>query len=76
MQNIITLAPKCHRTFFETGFALLEWHTGKWWEIYPALTLDECIKAIRDEPHFMPQVCRPNRPEGLSANVWKFNNTG
>jgi len=30
------------------------WHTGKWWEIYPDLTLDECMDAIRDEPHFMP----------------------
>ncbi len=29
-------------------------HTGKWWEIYPDLTLDECMNAIRDEPHFMP----------------------
>ncbi|NQE54355.1 hypothetical protein C5S29_12245 [ANME-1 cluster archaeon GoMg3.2] len=29
-------------------------HTGKWWGIYPDLTLDECIEAIRDEPHFMP----------------------
>ena len=29
-------------------------HTGKWREIYPDLTMDECLSAIRDEPHFLP----------------------
>ncbi len=29
-------------------------HTGQWLEIYSGLTMDECLKAIRDEPHFIP----------------------
>ncbi|NQE53037.1 hypothetical protein C5S29_05550 [ANME-1 cluster archaeon GoMg3.2] len=58
--------PNAIEPFFETGFARMEFisknrfnlsymrHTGKWWEIYPDSTLDECMNAIRDEPHFMP----------------------
>lgn len=52
--------------FFETRFARLTHignnrfglsymrHTGQWWEIYPDLSLDECLSAVRDEPHFQP----------------------
>jgi len=29
-------------------------HTGQWWEIYSGLSIDECLTAIRDEPHFIP----------------------
>jgi hypothetical protein len=29
-------------------------HTGQWWEIHSGLTMDECLIAIRDEPHFIP----------------------
>ena len=29
-------------------------HTGKWWEFYEGLSLDECLVVIRDEPHFAP----------------------
>lgn len=27
-------------------------HTGRWVEVYPALSLDECLKSIRDDPLF------------------------
>ena len=26
----------------------------KWWELYTELSLVECLKAIRDEHHFLP----------------------
>lgn len=51
---------------FEVRFARLEYrgnrrfalaymrHTEQWWELYPDLSLDECLAAIRDEPHFLP----------------------
>jgi hypothetical protein len=51
---------------FETRFARMGYqgedrfnlaymrHNGKWNEIFFALTLDECLKAIKDEPHFLP----------------------
>jgi hypothetical protein len=51
---------------FETRFARMGYlgqdrfnlaymrHTGQWWEIYPDLSMDECLKAIREEPHFLP----------------------
>ncbi|MBM4328486.1 MAG: hypothetical protein FJ118_15145 [Deltaproteobacteria bacterium] len=29
-------------------------HTGQWLEIYPSLTMDECLKSIQEEPHFLP----------------------
>lgn len=29
-------------------------HTGQWWEIYSHITMDECLTAIKDEPHFIP----------------------
>jgi hypothetical protein len=58
--------PNAIAPFFETGFARLEYvgadtfnlsymrHTGQWWEIYNGLSLEECLKAIQDEPHFIP----------------------
>jgi hypothetical protein len=51
---------------FETKFARMEYvgnakfalsfqrHTGQWVELYEALSVDECLKAIRDEPWFQP----------------------
>lgn len=51
---------------FDTGFARLEYvggelfnlsymrHTGQWWELYDGLSLEDCLAAIEDEPHFMP----------------------
>ncbi len=58
--------PRAISPFFETKFARIEYinnncynlsymrHTEQWWEIYTDLTIDECLKAIRDEPHFLP----------------------
>jgi hypothetical protein len=49
---------------FEARFARLEYvggdrfnlaymrHTGQWWEIYPDLSLEEALTAVRDEGHF------------------------
>jgi len=51
---------------FETRFARMRYqgmdrfdlaymrHTGEWNEIFFDLSLDECLKAIREEPHFIP----------------------
>jgi len=51
---------------FETKFARMEYvrnakfalsfmrHTGKWVELYDALSVDECLKAIQDDPWFVP----------------------
>jgi hypothetical protein len=51
---------------FETRFARMQYlenrkfnlaymrHTGQWNEIYSDLSMDECLSAIRDEPHFIP----------------------
>jgi len=58
--------PNAISPFFEAKFARLEYigngffnlsymrHTGKWWEIYTELSVEECLAAIRDEPHFLP----------------------
>jgi hypothetical protein len=58
--------PNAISPFFEAEFARLEYvdnerfnlaymrHTGKWCEIYTELSLNECLEAIRDEPHFLP----------------------
>ena len=58
--------PNALSPFFEAKFARLEYvstgrfhlsymrHTGQWWEMYTDLSLDECLAAIRDEPHFLP----------------------
>ena len=29
-------------------------HTGRWVELYEGLSVDECLKAIRDDPWFQP----------------------
>lgn len=29
-------------------------HDERWWELYSGLTMDECLTAIREEPHFLP----------------------
>ena len=29
-------------------------HTGEWMEIFPDLTPDECLTAVRDDPWFQP----------------------
>jgi hypothetical protein len=51
---------------FETKFARMEYvgngkfalsfhrHTGQWVELYDALTGDECLNAIKDDPWFVP----------------------
>jgi hypothetical protein len=51
---------------FETKFARMQYvgngrfalsfmrHTGQWVELYEALTVDECLKAIQDDPWFVP----------------------
>jgi len=51
---------------FETKFARMEYvgngkfslsfmrHTGQWVELYDALTVDKCLKAIQDDPWFVP----------------------
>ncbi len=51
---------------FESKFARMEYqgnakfalyfmrHTGEWVGLYDALTVDECMKAIQDDPWFVP----------------------
>ena len=58
--------PTAIASHFEIKFARLEYvekdryhlsymrHTGKWWEVYPDLSLDECLTTIKDDPLFMP----------------------
>jgi hypothetical protein len=58
--------PHAVSTTFETKFARMEYvgngkfalsfqrHTGQWVELYDALTVDECLKAITDDPWFVP----------------------
>ncbi len=29
-------------------------HTGKWVELYAGISVDDCLKAIQDDPWFMP----------------------
>jgi hypothetical protein len=29
-------------------------HNGEWIEIFPDLSLDECLAAVRDDPWFEP----------------------
>jgi len=64
--QIISPGPHAIAPFFEVGFARMEYigdhqfnlsymrHTEQWWEIYTELSLDECLAAIREEPHFIP----------------------
>lgn len=52
--------------FFEVGFARLEYagnqrfhlayfrHTGKWWQVFDHLTLDEALEMIEKEGIFQP----------------------
>ena len=59
-------SPRALAPSFDTGFARLEYiggesfnlsymrHTGKWWELYDGLSLEDCLSAIGDEPHFLP----------------------
>ena len=28
--------------------------TGRWCQMYPSLSIDKCLQAVRDEPHFIP----------------------
>jgi hypothetical protein len=58
--------PNAISPFFDLGFARLEYikndffnvsyhrHTGQWWQIENDLTLDECFKAIRNNPLLQP----------------------
>jgi hypothetical protein len=58
--------PDALRPSFEAPFARLEFaaenrfhlaymrHTGKWWEVYRDLSLEEALAAIRDQPLFHP----------------------
>lgn len=58
--------PHAVSSTFETKFARVEYvgngkfalsfqrHTGQWVELYDALSVDECLTAIRDDPWFMP----------------------
>lgn len=58
--------PHAISPFFETKFARFEYagnglfnlsymrHTGQWLEIYSSLSVDECLAAIKDDPHFLP----------------------
>ena len=58
--------PNAIEPFFETKFARMAYvgkdqfnlsymrHTGKWFEVYPDMSLDECIEAIMDDPLFTP----------------------
>ena len=59
-------APNAISPSFEDNFARLEYagedrfnlsymrHTGQWYELFREITLDECLKEIREMPHFMP----------------------
>lgn len=58
--------PRSASPFFEVKFARMEYvgdglfnlsymrHTGKWFEIFQDLSVDECLETIRDFPHFQP----------------------
>ena len=58
--------PQAISPTFETKFARMEYvgnakfalsfmrHTGQWVELYDALTVGECLKAIQDDPWFQP----------------------
>lgn len=59
-------SPNAISPSFEDKFARMEYidnehfnlsymrHTGQWWEIYSDLSIDDCMKAIKDGPHFLP----------------------
>jgi hypothetical protein len=58
--------PTASKPTFEAPFARLDYagnrrfslaylrHTGKWWEVHRGLTLDKCLKTIREDPTFQP----------------------
>jgi hypothetical protein len=59
--------PNALSPFFETKFARMEYvggksrfnlsfmrYTGEWIALHRNLSLEECLAAIRDEPHFYP----------------------
>ena len=58
--------PQALSPTFETKFARMEYvgnakfnlsfmrHTGQWVELYTELSVDECMKAIKDDPWFQP----------------------
>jgi hypothetical protein len=58
--------PNAISPIFETKFARMEYvgnsrfalsfmrHTGQWVELYDALSVDECLKAIQDDSWFQP----------------------
>ncbi len=58
--------PDAISPFFEEGFARLEYvgedhfnlayfrHTGKWWEVYREITLEQCLEKISDGQMFQP----------------------
>ena len=59
-------SPNAISPFFDDKFARLEYiggdrfnlaamrHNGEWIEIFPDLSLDECLAAVRDDPWFEP----------------------
>ena len=59
-------AANCFAPFFETKFARMEYagkdlfnlsymrHTEQWFKLYNDLSLEECLAAIKIEPHFLP----------------------
>jgi hypothetical protein len=58
--------PNALAPYFEAKFARLEYaghnqfnlayrrYTEEWIEVYPGLSLDQCLNAIRDDPLFQP----------------------
>lgn len=66
MARYATPGPDRIAPFFDIGFARLEYartgrfhlayfrHTGKWWQVYSDLTLDEALDLIRDGGIFSP----------------------
>ena len=61
-----TAGPRALSPSFETKFARMEYvgdgnfalsfqrHTGPWVRLYEAISVDECLTAIRDDPWFQP----------------------
>jgi len=59
-------SPHAFSPTFELRFARMEYtgngifnmaymrHTGQWWPLHFGFSIDECLAAIRDEPHFRP----------------------
>jgi hypothetical protein len=61
-----SLGPHAISPTFETKFARMEYvgnakfalsfmrHTGQWVELYDAVSVDDCMKAIQGDPWFLP----------------------